>query len=171
MARIELRDIVSDDDRAAALLVRRGPGQEQFVASVEESFADALKDHHACPRCWSINDGAEIVGFVMISDGIPEERLAGDANLVGPYYLWRLLIDERRQRRGYSTAALDAVVSYVRSRPDGDVLYVSSGQGEGSPRPFYERYGFVATGRLVDEEIVLELDLTAPGTGIGTLGQ
>ena len=31
--------------------------------------------------------------------------------------------------------------------------------GEGSPRAFYERYGFVATGEVVDEEDVLRLDL------------
>ena len=37
--------------------------------------------------------------------------------LLGPFYLWRLLIDERHQRRGYGTAALDAIVAYVRGRP------------------------------------------------------
>ena len=38
MATVELRDIVTDADRAAALTVRRGPGQERFVASVEKSL-------------------------------------------------------------------------------------------------------------------------------------
>ena len=81
----------------------------------------------------------------MISDGIPRETLDADPTLVGPYFLWRLLIDERHQRRGYGTATLDAVVAYVRGRPGGDALLTSAGQGEGSPQPFYERYGFVPT--------------------------
>lgn len=40
MATAQLRDIVTDADRKAVLAVRRGPGQERFVASVEQSFRD-----------------------------------------------------------------------------------------------------------------------------------
>lgn len=162
MASVELRDIVTDEERAAALALRRGPGQERFVASVERSFQDAIDDAHACPRMWSVHDQASgaIVGFAMISDGIPPEVLAGDAELVGPYYLWRLLIDERHQRRGYGTATLDAVVAYLRTRPGADILWTSCGQEEGTPQPFYERYGFTPTDRIIDEERVMRLDLT-----------
>jgi diamine N-acetyltransferase len=159
VATVQLRDILSDADRAAALAVRRGPGQERFVASVEASFEDAVRDARACPRFWTINDGADVVGFAMISDGIPAERLAADADLIGPYFLWRLLIDADRQRRGYGTAALDAVVEYLRRRPGADTLYTSAGQGPGTPQPFYERYGFAPTGDVLDGEVVLRLDL------------
>jgi diamine N-acetyltransferase len=31
-------------------------------------------------------------------------------------------------------------------------LLTSWVDGKGSPRPFYERYGFVATGEVVDDE-------------------
>jgi diamine N-acetyltransferase len=166
---ITLRDIETDSDREAAFAIRRAPGQERFVASVEESFRDAVVDARARPRYWTVNDGDEVVGFVMISDGIPAEQLAAERDLIGPYYLWRLLIDERHQRRGYGTAALDAVVAYVRDRPGADALYVSAGQGDGTPQPFYERYGFVPTGRIVEDEVVLKLDLaSATGSGART---
>lgn len=159
MARVELRDIVTDEDRAAVLALRLGPGQDRFVADVEESFRDASTYAHMCPRMWAVWAGDEVVGFAMISDGVPEARLAADPNLVGPYYLWRLLIDEGQQRRGYGTATLDAIIAYLRTRPGAEVLWVSSVPGDGSPQPFYERYGFRLTGRIVDDEIVLRLDL------------
>ena len=159
MATVQLRDIVTDADRAAALALSVGPGQDRFVASVETSFRDAVVDAHAMPRMWTVHDGDTAVGFVMISDGIPVERLASDEDLVGPYYLWRLMIDRRFQRRGYGTATLDAVVAYLRDRPSADVLWTSAGQGDGSPQPFYERYGFAATDRVVEDEVVLGLDL------------
>lgn len=159
MPTVRLRDIVTDEDRAAALRLRSAPGQEQFVASVEQSFADAIEHPEACARYWAVYDGDEPVGFVMISDNIPTSTLEADPTLVGPYFLWRLLIDERHQRRGYGTSTLDAVVAYVRSRPNGEALLTSAGQGEGSPQPFYERYGFVPTGDIVDDEVVLRLDL------------
>ncbi len=156
MARVELRDIVTEADRAAAIALEVAPGQERYVESVEGSFRDAIADARAAPRMWTVHaDDGTMVGFVMISDGI--EHL--EADLIGPYYLWRLLIDHRFQRRGYGTATLDAIVAYVRTRPGADILWVSAGQGEGSPQPFYERYGFVATDRIVEDEVVLRLDL------------
>jgi diamine N-acetyltransferase len=159
MASVELRDIVTDEDRARALALRVGPGQDQFVAGVDQSFADALEHPEACARYWAVYDGEEPVGFAMISDNIPRETLDADPTLAGPYFLWRLLIDERFQRQGYGTATLDAVVAYVRGRPGGDALITSAGQGDGSPQPFYERYGFVPTGEVMEDEVVLRLDL------------
>ena len=156
MTAVSLRDIVTDGDRAAALTLAVDPAQERFVESVEGSFRDAIADARAAPRMWTVHaDDGTLVGFVMISDGIRQM----EADLIGPYYLWRLLIDRRFQRRGYGTAAIDEVVAYVRDRPGADILWVSAGQGEGSPQPFYERYGFVATDRIVDDEVVLRLDL------------
>jgi diamine N-acetyltransferase len=159
MVAIELRDIVTDAERAAAIALRTAPGQERFVASVETSLAEALEYPEACARSWTVNHGDEVVGFVMLSDGIPEEVLADDPTLVGPYFLWRLLIDERHQREGYGSAALRALAAYVRGRPGGDALLTSAGQGDGSPQPFYERNGFVPTGEVHEGEVVLRLDL------------
>lgn len=159
MPAVELRDIVTDADRAAVLAVQRGPGQDEFVASVETSLEEAGLYPEACARFWAIHDGDAVVGFAMISDGIPDEVLAADPTLLGPYYLWRLLIDERHQRKGYGSAALDAIVDYVQTRPSARTLLVSVHPGEGGPQPFYERYGFVPTGQIHEDEVVLELDL------------
>jgi diamine N-acetyltransferase len=155
---VELREIATDEERAAAVALRVAPEQEQFVASVETSLLDALQYPEALARHWAVYDGDAIVGFTMISDGIPEAVLEADPTLVGPYFLWRLLIDERFQRRGFGSATLDAVVDYVRSQ-GGTELLTSYTAGEGSPGPFYERYGFVPTDRIVEGERVLRLDL------------
>jgi diamine N-acetyltransferase len=159
--RVHLRPIVTEADRAAALAVEQAPGDEKFVASVEQSFADAITDARAEPRYWTLNDGDAVVGFVMISDGVPADVLAAHGDLIGPYFLWRLLIDRRHQRKGYGTAALDAVVEYVRGRPGAEALYTSASPGDGTPQPFYEGYGFVPTGAILEGEVVLRLDLTA----------
>jgi diamine N-acetyltransferase len=45
------------------------------------------------------------VGFVMIADEV-------DSSEYIPHYLWKLLIDERYQRRGLGTATLDLIVEY-----------------------------------------------------------
>ena len=98
----------------------------------------------------------EIVGFTMISDNIPKPM---DDDLVGPYYLWKLLIDEPVQGRGYGAATIDAVMAYLGTRPGANVLYTSCADGPGSPRGFYLGYGFTDTGRVMWGENVLALDL------------
>jgi diamine N-acetyltransferase len=150
MARVELRDIVTEDDYQAVLGLRRGPGQERYLGVMISHFEDAVADAKACPRYWSVHDTADggLVGFVMISDNIPAETLAADDDMVGPYFLWRLLIDHRYQGGGYGRATIDAVVDYLRRRPGADRLWVSAAPGDGSPLPFYLHYGFVKSGEV-----------------------
>lgn len=159
-ARVELRDIVTEDDVQAVMGLRRGPGQERYLGSMISHFEDAIADARACPRMWSVHDGDDLVGFVMISDDIPAETLAAQDEIVGPYYLWRLLVDDRFQGRGYGAATIDAVVRYLGTRPNAEVLYTSCAAGDGSPQPFYLRYGFEKTGEVIEGEELLRLDLT-----------
>ena len=67
--------------------------------------------------------------------------------------------------RGYGRAAVFAVADHVRARPNGDVLYTSNADGDGSPLPFYLGLGFVRTGRISEGEEVLALDLRRTADG------
>lgn len=159
MPNVELRDIVTASDWGAVMGLQRGPGQDQHLNSMEEIEVEARVDQRAMPHPWAVHDAATgaLVGFAMISDGIPEPM---DEDLVGPYYLWKLLIDRPWQGQGYGAATLDAVVAYVRTRPGADVLFTSCADGDRSPRGFYLRHGFVDTGRVMWGENVLALHLS-----------
>ena len=158
MPRVRLRDVVTSADRALVMGLRRGPGQDDYLNSMEEIFAEADQEQRAKPHPWAVVDAASgaVVGFAMISDNIPQPM---DDDLVGPYFLWKLLIDESFQGRGYGAATIDAVADYLRTRPGADVLYTSCADGPGSPRGFYLRYGFTDTGRTMWGENVLALHL------------
>ena len=142
----------------AVMGLRRAAGQDEYLNSMEEIFEEADAEARAMPHPWAVHDAGTgaLVGFAMISDNIPEPM---DDDLVGPYFLWKLLIDERFQGRGYGTATIDAVTGYLRTRPSAEVLYTSCADGRGSPRGFYLRYGFTDTGRIMWGENVLALTL------------
>jgi RimJ/RimL family protein N-acetyltransferase len=91
-------------------LLRRGPGQDQYLNSTEEIFADAGEEQRAMPYPWAVHDAEAgvLAGFAIISDKAPHPM---DDELVRPHYLWKLLIDHPFQRRGYVTATLDAVIA------------------------------------------------------------
>jgi diamine N-acetyltransferase len=155
---VQLREIVTEADRAAVMGLRRAPGQERYLPDMDDHFEEAERYPQACPRLFSVHDGDQLVGFAMISDGIPQPTLDADPEIVGPYYLWRLLIDASFQGRGYGRATIDAVADYVRAR-GGEVLWTSCVAGDGSPQPFYLHLGFYKSGRVAFGEEVLGLDL------------
>jgi diamine N-acetyltransferase len=130
------------------------PSQERFVGSVVASLNDAVQIPEAEPWYRAVYDGDVPVGFVMLSWNVPPGR----PGILGPYYLWRLLIDARHQGRGYGTAVLNHVVQLVRA--DGATeLLTSHHPAEDGPGPFYRKYGFVPTGEIDNGEPVLRLSL------------
>lgn len=143
---------LTEGNRAAVLALRVSPGQERFVSSVADSLLEAAQHPDARALCWAVYAQATPVGFVMIADEVADPTYI-------PHYLWKLLIDERHQRQGFGTAALDRVVAYFRGRPGVEAVTTSAHPGEGSPIPFYERYGFERTGETRDGEVVLALSL------------
>jgi len=151
---VTLREI-TDDNRGDILRLAVTHEQIDLVDSVALSLGEAASKPEACPWFRAIYAGQTPVGFVMITDGVP----AGNQEFRNPYYLWRLLIDAGQQRRGYGTAALNLVVEYVRGRPGAVELVTSAVPGEGSPMPFYERFGFHPTGAMHDREHVFVLPL------------
>ena len=151
MGTVTLRPL-TDANREAVEALRVAPGQEQFVSGVAESLAEAAEHPGAHAICRALYDDETPVGFVMIADEV-------DGPEYQPHYLWKLLIDERHQRRGYGTAALDLVVAFFRGRPGVEALTTSAHPGDDGPVAFYERYGFERTGEVSDGEVVLRLPL------------
>ena len=153
-SRVEFREVDYFNLRAV-LDLRVTEAQSEYVASVQDSIAEAEVTPDARPWYRALYAGETPVGFVMLSDNIPP----GNPELVGPYYLWRLLIDVDHQGRGYGTRALDLAVSYVRGRPDGRELFTSVVDEPGSPMSFYLKYGFQKTDRFADEERVIRFSV------------
>ena len=151
-AEINLRGI-TDENRTVVSALRVAPDQEQFVSDVAESLEEAAATPEAGPWYRAIYADDEPVGFVMLSWNVTPAP-----GILGPWFLWRLLIDERHQRRGYGRAALSQVIDIVRSA-GATTLLTCYHPGVGEPWPFYERFGFVSTGAIEDGEVVLTLDL------------
>ena len=144
---------ITPANRAEIEALRVAPAQERFVSGVAESLREAAAEPDGRAIPWGVYADGTPVGFVMISDDV------GAPGYIA-HYLWKLLIDVCRQRQGYGTATLDLTVAYFRARPGVEVLWTSAGQGDGSPIPFYERYGFEQTGEVVfDDEVLLRLRL------------
>lgn len=150
---VGLVEITPDNDRAVYRL-KPHRSQWRFVAPMEWSFADALipevyNGAQMVPWMRAVEADGELVAFVMlalVTDHHPEP------------YLWRLMVDRLHQRRGIGSRILELIEDECRSR-GWTTLTTSWGEGRGSPRPFYEKHGFVPTGEIEDDETVARKQL------------
>jgi diamine N-acetyltransferase len=149
---VELREVTGDTVRAICRLAV-APSQRRMVAPNAVSLAEAL----FAPNAWyrAITADGVPVGFLMLSDD-PDGALNGG---VPQYFLWRLMVADGYQGRGYGRRAIELLVDHVRGRPGATELLVSWGQGDASPEPFYLGLGFERTGEVLDGEIVGRLRL------------
>ena len=155
---------LTEENRPALEALRVATAQRAFVSSVTDSLAEAERYADANPLVFGLYDRETPVGFVMIADEVDDPDYIA-------HFLWKILIDERFQRRGFGTAALDLVAAYFRSKGV-PTMWTSAGEGEGSPIPFYERYGFVRDSVHDDDdgsrEIMLRLDLARDASASST---
>jgi diamine N-acetyltransferase len=75
------------------------------------------------------------------------------------YFVWRFMIDAQQQKKGYGKRAMQLVVEHVRGLPGATELLISYVPGEGSPAAFYEKCGFVETGKWHKGEKEMKLTL------------
>jgi diamine N-acetyltransferase len=143
---VSLREITADTLRPILELAVR-PDQEEFVAPNAVSIAEAYFESKAWFR--AIYADETPVGFVMLYDD-PEKT---------DCYLWRFMIDGRYQSHGFGRQAMERIIDHVRTRPNVVELRLSYVPAPGGPEAFYAKLGFANTGRIVDDEMEMKLDL------------
>lgn len=127
------------------------PAQKKCVAPNSVSIAQA----HYSKTAWfkGIYLKEQPVGFVMLD--LNEEK--------PEYFLWRFMIDQNFQGKGYGKEAMEMIIDYVQTLPNAKELLTSCVPGEEGPEAFYQKLGFLPTGEMADDEIVLRLVFSTEG--------
>jgi diamine N-acetyltransferase len=144
---IELTEIHKDNLREF-LRLKVAPAQEKFVAPNAVSVAQAYF-HRDTAWFRGISEGGMPVGFLMLSDDRAKQE----------YFLWRFMIDERFQGRGFGRRALERLFEHVKTLPGATSIGTSCVDAPGGPGPFYEALGFTYTGELDEGERVMRRPL------------
>ena len=74
------------------------------------------------------------------------------------YWLWRFMIDESLQGKGYGTAALQIIIQYFKDNGAKNIR-LSTKETNIYALSMYRKAGFRDTGEMNDDEIVLQMDL------------
>lgn len=154
---ITLREITKDTVRAVSLL-DVGPGQDGLVAPNAFSIAQAYFHPEAWFRAVFADDIP--VGFAMMEDWSQVTEREPEKFEGEPYVaLWRFMIDHRFQKFGFGARAMHLLIAHARSRPDAKNMLLSFVPIENNPEGFYTRFGFIRTGTMDGDEVVMRLKL------------
>ena len=140
---------ITEENFVAVLDLRAGDGR-RFVPPNVEWLAQAwlYRDNNDV-YCFAIYDDETLVGLMELDEDL-EKRVMG---------LWRVMIDERYQGKGFGTAAVDLVISLVRESGKYDKLELGCKEENAAGMHVYEALGFRPTGEVEHGEVQMELTI------------
>ena len=145
------------------LKLRVSESQKEFVAandvSIIEAYTTVTANGFAFP--FGIYDDKIPVGFMMI--GYDSADYWEDTPDIARenYSLWRLMIDENYQKKGFGREAVSLGLDFIKSFPCGksEYCWLSYEPENEVARQLYRSFGFVETGDTVGGEIIAVLKL------------
>lgn len=143
-AQVSLRQ-VTKKNLNKVLKLSVAESQKKFVANNAVSVAQGCFEKKAWFR--AVYAGDCPVGFVMMC--VDRKK--------GTYYLWRLMIDEKFQGKGFGAQALTLIIERTRKSPRAKDMTLSFVRAMGGPEKFYQKFGFEDTGKVKWGEHVAKL--------------
>ena len=137
--------------------------QKNFVASNEISIIEAYTTITANGRAFpfGIYDDDTPVGFLMIGYDVDDYWEDAPEIAKGNYNLWRLMIDEKQQGKGFGKEAVKLALDYIKTFPCGEAEYcwLSYEPENTVAAGLYHSFGFSETGEMDGEELIAKLKL------------
>ncbi len=137
--------------------------QKNYVAandiSLIEAYTAITGNGYAFP--FGIYDDEKPVGFLMIGFDVDDYWTDAPEIARGNYNLWRLMIDQAWQNRGYGKQAVQLALDFIKSMPCGKAEYcwLSYEPENEAARQLYQSFGFAETGEMDGDERIAVLRL------------
>ena len=157
---MEFRKITFDSFKECIKLTA-GVNGDKFVAPNTISIAQAylaIENNTCTPMPFEIYKDDVMVGFIMMSYVREDQDEELDENI---YEVWRFMIDENYQDKGYGKEALLKAIEYIKTKPEGPAAscFLSFVPGNEKAEGLYKKVGFVATGEEDHGEIIMKLKI------------
>lgn len=151
---ITLQEVTADTvRRVCALSNTLSEAQRNMVADNAVSIAEA----YFCDKAWfrAIYAHSEPVGFVMLHMGGDSGEEDHDYNGV---FLWRFMIAGPHQGKGYGSKVIEILKKQLKDQGIKELM-TSYVMAAGNPGEFYQKMGFVPTGKVYGGEAAALLKL------------
>lgn len=142
---VELREITKENYEEC-LSLKVADSQKGFVSTPMHALAQAWV-YHDTAFPFAIYADDVMVGFIMLGYYEKEHY----------YTLWKFLIDERYQNKGYGRKALKLGLDYLVDRFNVKEIYTAYYSTNQVARNLYASFGFRETGEVIGDEVGMKL--------------
>jgi diamine N-acetyltransferase len=139
-------------DEVCKLSLTLTPDQRKCVADNSISIGEAHLYTNTWYRAIALDNVP--IGFVMVIKDFQAKTVEDNPS----HILWRFMIGEPWQKKGYGKQVLDILIDQYR-REGIRTIYTSCHIEEYGPYGFYRKYGFVDLEYMVESEEVLKIVL------------
>lgn len=134
--------------------------QHHFVAKNLMSLAQAyvaLTNGECIPMPYAIYEENTMIGFIMLTYEEKCEELKDQSG----YSVWRFMIDQRYQGKGYGKEAFRMALDIIKSFPHGSAeqVVISYEPENKVAQKLYAAFGFRETGERCEDEVLAVLSL------------
>ena len=137
---------VDENNFEEVINLKVSENQQKFVATNVFSIAQSK----VLPECipLAVYEEELLVGFAMYAMDREDKE----------YCIYRLMIDEKYQSKGYGRATMEALIKHISADKEHHIIYISFEPENKSAKALYESLGFVPDGRMVEDEVVYMLN-------------
>lgn len=145
---VELREITKENYEEC-LNLNIAESQKAFVSSTAHSLAQAWV-YYDTAFPFAVYADNIMVGFIML----------GYYEVGGYYTLWKLMVDEKYQNKGYGKEALKLGIDYLVNRFNVKEVYTAYYTTNRIARKLYASIGFRETGEVAGDEVGMKLTVS-----------
>ena len=159
---IELKEITWDNYEAV-LALKVAKNQEKFLSDNAESLAEAYvdsKEEKSSYFPFAITVNEKVVGFLMYAYYDPQGE-EGYRQKEPYFMLFRFMLGEHFQGKGYGRDALEKLIEYLKTGPHGkaDVIFTCYEESNVMVKKLYESVGFEESYRDSDGDIIVKFKI------------
>ncbi|CAM4333585.1 GNAT family N-acetyltransferase [Lacicoccus alkaliphilus] len=142
---------ITEDNFHEVIRLKVGEAQAKFVAPNVKSLAECwLYRDNGDVFPYAVYDKEEMVGFLLLD--LDEEKRE--------YMIWRMMVDEKFQGRGYGRQIVEHVIERAKGDAGYDSLIADYVMGNEAMKKLLGTLGFEETGFEEDvDEVVMTLDV------------
>ena len=121
--------------------------QKEFIASNFQSLAEAYA-YREIAEAFLLSADNTYVGFCLLQVDVKDNF----------FDIWRIMIDEYYQGKGYGKQALEVIIDYLISK-GATTIHMSHQENNHGVSKLYKSLGFKYTGEIEDGEVLMELNV------------
>lgn len=128
---VHLEPVTASNWKSCAAL-QLAPGQENFIPGNLYSIAESQFYPHARSRA-IYNEDRVLVGYALFGRDIFTDK----------WKVFRLMIDQLHQHKGYGESAMREIIKQISEEPNGNEILICYQNNNQAARKLYAKLGFV----------------------------